>query len=254
MATIRRTCGRLRLGDAHGIAELLVIYGLAVFSVLAFTMVTDPELARKFRTASDSDLHVVLFGGRADSTKIVSRLNIPTALRAAEKTDFGVEVEIPLPMESDVTTELGAGSTYSVRLSSDMRVCCDTGDNACANLPPDSDAPLGSVNRTIPASKTPIPEASVSFDLSTLPTPKDLPLDPAVVGGDHFLVKAAKDQSADPALTLQDRNLACRVERNGTTLATGTLSLRATAGPPEQVGPFTGKLQLKYGSPAPSDR
>ena len=233
-----------RLRDERGIAALLVLYGLSVFSVLALTMVSDAELERTFRNeASTPDLHLVLFSGRADSETVVGRLNLPTILRESGKQDSGVEVHLP---GADITGDFGPGSTYSVQLSSNVRVCCDTGDEACANVPADATLARGSVNQNIRTPKA-IADNNLQFDLSTFPTPDNLTLDPAVATGDRFLVKAAKEQSVDPAAPLAGANLTCRIEKSGTTLASGILALQPTAGASLQKGPFTGKLQLKYG-------
>lgn len=230
--------------NERGLVALLVIYGLSIFSVLALTMITDPELERKFRTAADYDLHVVLFGGRTDSEKIVARLNVPTLLRKSEKEDFGVEVQLPVPAGAILNTEFGPGSTYSVQLSSDVRVCCDTGDDACANRPADVELPVGSVNRTVVSARV-SPETTIQLALATFPADTNLALDPSIVSGDRFLVKAAKELAADPTAPLQGANLMCKVEKSGMTIASGTLALQ----PSGSIGrPFTGKLQLKYGS------
>jgi len=227
----------------RGIAAILVIYGLSVFSVLALTMITDAGLERKFRL-EDPDLHLVLFGGRADSDHLVGRLNIPTVLRTSAETDFGIEVKLPVPIGADLQQEFTPGSTYSVRLSADVQVCCDTGDGACASLPPDAALPPGSVNRTVPSIRTNA-KTDLRFDLSTFPPGEGLALDPALATESPFLVKAVRDRSTDPAAPLADANLMCRVEKSGAEIAGGSLSVKVSA-PGRTTGPFTGIIQLRY--------
>jgi len=246
---IQRSIQVGKIRDERGIVALIVIYGLSIFSVLALTMLADVDLEKKFRTTSDFDLHVVLFGGRSDSETVVGRLNLPTLYREQAKDDASIEIRIPVPVAADTSTSFGAGSTYSVRLSKELTVCCDTGDGACANRLPDVDLPVGSVNRVPGNSKTTVGEATLTFDLSTFQQADNLSLDTAVASGDHILVKAAKDMTADSASTLANADLACKVDRSGTVVASGTLALQSPIG----VAPaFMGKLQLKYGLPASS--
>ena len=234
-------------GGERGLAALLVIYGLSVFSVLALTMITDPELERKFRAVADYDLHVVLFGGRSNQETIVSRLNVPTILRESTGDDFGVELQIPVPEAADMTLAFVPGSTYSVNLSTEVRVCCDTGDGACANVPADSVTPVGTVNRTVSSPK-PTGETTIQFDLSTFPPADNLTLDPAVSNGNNFLIKAAKNLAVDAESWIADANLMCKIESAGKTIAIGTLVLQPTSATPV-TGPFVGRLTLKYGLP-----
>jgi hypothetical protein len=229
--------------DERGIAALFVIYGLSIFSVLASTMLTDPELERAFRSGQHPDLHLVLFGGRTDSEKLVGRLNLPTLERTSTQEDFGVEIQVPLPAATDTSIAFVPGSTYSVQLAADVRVCCDTGDGACANLQPDAEAPAGSVNRTVNPKTG--GEARLQFELSTVPPADNLALDPTS-GQTPFLVKALRDQSADPTVPLQNSDLVCKLKKGVTTIASGTLALQPSA-PTATSGPFTGKIQLKYG-------
>jgi hypothetical protein len=242
-ATHRRLA-RAPIHNEGGVVSLLVVYGLSLFSVLALAMITDPDLDRKFRSVADYDLHVVLFGGRPDSERIISRLNVPTLQRATAQEDFGTEVTIPLPIDADVSGEFGPGSTYAVQLGPDVRVCCDTGDNACDSRP-HSELPVGSANRTL---KLPIPnqETTVRLTLSTFPVPEDLALDPTLRTEDRFLIKAAKEPGADPTAPLQDPALMCKMEKSGKAIASGILALQRTAAIGQ--GPFTGKIQLRYGS------
>jgi hypothetical protein len=204
-------------------------------------------LEQVFRTELP-DLQLVLFGGRADSDTLVGRVNFPTAPRMAGKYDFGIEVHTPVPIAADLTANFVAGSTYSVRLSPDVRICCDTGDNACTNVPSDAEIPEGSVNRSIGTPQG-NPDKDLRFDLSTFRMPDLLANDSVIASHtNHFQVKAEKDQSNDPALPLAHTDLICTIEKGGATLATGALALQPSAGLSEQIGPFTGTLQLKYGS------
>ena len=122
------------IGSDRGIAVVVLLYGMSVFSVFSLSLLRNAELEKTFRTADDPDLHVVLYAGGASSQTMIGRLNLPTASRKLEGPDKSTEVRIPGAPHLTMASELPAGWWYAVRLTPDVRVCCDGGDNACAGV------------------------------------------------------------------------------------------------------------------------
>src|SRR5687767_8566888 len=136
-----RFCSR----SERGIAVVVLLYGMSVFSALSLSLLRNAELEKTFRTGDDPDLHVVLYTGGASSQTMIGRLNLPTASRKQEGPDASTEVRIPGAPHLNMASELPPGWSYAVRLSPEARVCCDGGDNACASVTWDESIVAGSV-------------------------------------------------------------------------------------------------------------
>src|SRR5688500_19388408 len=68
----RRSLNR-HAGSQSGVAVVVLLYGLSVFSVLSLTALRDAELERTLQTADHPDLHVVLYAGGANSPTMIGR-------------------------------------------------------------------------------------------------------------------------------------------------------------------------------------
>jgi hypothetical protein len=223
----------------HGIATVVVLYGMSAFAVLALTMLTDNQLRATFK-AGEEGLHVVIYAAGAGSEKFVARLNIPARWRANEE-DFGVEVAVPPPPSADLDADVGPGWLHAIQLAPNVRLCCDTGDGACGSQPADTQLPVGAVNRHVAAPASDATERQV-FSLTTLDADTTI-LDPRVVNENALLVKAEHaTQASDPAGLAG--GLMCTLERDATIVATGRLALRPSRG--AQPGPFAGELEVSY--------
>ena len=236
----------------RGIAAVVLLYGMSVFSVMSLTVLRNAELEKTFRMADDPDLHVVLYAGGASSPTTVGRLNLPIASRNAEGPDKSTEVRIP--NTPNLTAELPAGWSYAVRLSPEARVCCDGGDNACANVAWDTDSVEGSVNPALPRPLKPTAESrELQFALSSLTIPPDVPLDPAAAASSAFLVRATRlrpGSGSAPAPSQGAQAMTCTLQNGDVTLATGTLRLLPGV---DENGAVTrissGTFELKYNAP-----
>lgn len=236
----------------RGIAAIVLLYGMSVFSVLSLTVLRNAELEKTFRTADDPDLHVVLYAGGADSPTTVGRLNLPTAYRNADGPDKSTEVRIPNAPHLDMAADLPAGWSYAVRLSAEARVCCDGGDNACASIAWDTDSFEGSLAPAIPRPIKPTVESrELQFALSSLPIPGDVMLNPAATASSAFLVRATRvrpgSSEAAPPVGQGAEAMSCTLQSGDTTLATGTLRIRPGV---DENGAATrisaGTFELKY--------
>jgi hypothetical protein len=237
----------------QGVALVVLLYGMSVFSVLSLTALRNVELERTLHNADNPDLHVVLYTGGAGAQTMVGRLNLPTLWRELEGPDKSTEVRIPGAPNLNLASELAPGSAYAVRLSPHVRVCCDGGDNACANVTWDDEIAAGSV--TPPVSR-PLDAAGASrqlqFALLSLAVPSDVALDPTATASSAFLVRATRLREGSSVGTTgpsQDaQRMTCTLQSGDATLATGTLRIQPGLDENRLVTRISsGTLELKYG-------
>ena len=247
--------GKRRAGHSdRGIAVVVVLYGLSIFSVLSLTVLKNTELEKALQTATDPDLHVVLYAGGAGSPKIMGRLNLPTPYRTqGREPDNSVEVNAPGPVGMAMTAEMTQGWAYAVRLSSDSRVCCDAGDGACSSVPWDQDVPQGSVKPPLAAGlKVESNTQRLEFALSSLPVPTDVTLDANATAGSAFLVRATRipEGGSAPELPGATTEVTCTLQNPDTTLATGKLQLTPGVDEQGRVNRVSaGSFELTYSRP-----
>ena len=236
----------------RGVAVVVVLYGLSIFSVLSLTVLRNAELEKTLRTTTDPDLHVVLYAGGAGSPKILGRLNLPTPHRTqGREPDNSVEVNAPGPVGLAMTAEMPEGWAYAVRLSPALRVCCDSGSGACAAVTWDEQIPQGSIKPVGALAQHGEATDRLRFALNPHSVPEDLTLDRAATAAQAFLVKATRvtDDSA-PSPASDTTALSCTLQSNNATLATGTLQL--TPGVDEQgraTRVSAGTFDLQYSRP-----
>ena len=237
-------------GSDRGIAVVALLYGMSVFSVLSLSLLRNAELEKTFRTADDPDLHVVLYAGGASSQTMIGRLNLPTASRKLEGPDKSTEVRIPGAPNLTMASELPPGWSYAVRLSPEVRVCCDGGDNACAGVTWDESIASGSVAPALPQPLKPTGGArELRFALSSLAVPSEVALDPSATASSAFLVRATRLLAGATAPNPDAEAMTCTLQNGDATLSTGTLRIRPGL---DENGVVTrissGTMDLKYGS------
>jgi hypothetical protein len=244
-------------GTQHGVAVVVLLYGLSVFSVLSLTILRNAELDRTLHTADDPDLHVVLYAGGASSSTMVGRLNLPTIFRNSSGPDRSTEVRIPGAPQLDLAAELPDGWSYAVRLSPNARVCCDGGDNACGGVTWNDEITSGSVTPAVSHALRPAGSTEqLQFALSSLPVPADVPLDTTATASSAFLVRATRlrepPATGGPAGGAS-QGITCRLESLDAEVASGVMRLEP--GRDERGGVTrisSGTLQLTYRRPAES--
>lgn len=244
---------RQHSGSERGVAVVVLLYGMSVFSVLSLTVLRNAELEKAFRTADDPDLHVVLYAGGANSHTTIGRLNLPTTSRNLEGPDKSTEVRIPGGPHLDMASELPEGWSYAVRLSADARVCCDGGDNACAGVTWGEDTVAGSLTPVLPRPLKPAGGSrELQFALSSLAIPSDVALDPTATASPAFLLRATRVREGFSAGTTgpgQDaQRMTCTLQSGDATVATGTLRIQPGLDENRVVTRISsGSLELRYG-------
>ena len=224
MCTLRSpmpALGRFQASAPHhserGAAVIVLLYALAVFSVLGLSVLRRPPLEMHLRTSDDPDLHVVLYAGGAGTQKVVGRLNLPNSSRPdGEIVDDSVVVEAPGPVDSDVSAELEAGWAYAVQLSSELRVCCDGGDDACSNVPWEQQVPSGSVTPAGRRLTSGEADQQLQFNLSSYDVPPNADFDRRGTPASAFMLKAMRVPAGEN-VTIADgaSTVACRLVTTG---------------------------------------
>lgn len=244
----------LNRGSDRGIAVVVLLYGMSVFSVLSLSLLRNAELDKAFRTADDPDLHVVLYAGGASSQTMIGRLNLPTAARKLEGPDKSTEVRIPGAPHLTMASELPPGWSYAVRLSPDVRVCCDGGDNACGGVTWDEGIASGSVAPALPQPLKPTGGSrELRFALSSLAVPSEVALDPSATASSAFLVRATRLlEGSSPGANGPSQEAAamtCTLHNGDAALSTGTLRIQPGRDENGVVSRISsGTMDLKYGS------
>ena len=234
-----------------GVAVVVLLYGISLFSALSLTVLRNSPLARTLQSAPDPDLHVVLYAGGAGSPAMIGRLNLPAAWRNARGADESTEVRIPGAPHLDLASELPQGWSFAVRLSPHARVCCDGGDNACANVTWNDDITAGSV---APALGKPFPAGgdsrTLKFSLSSMSVPASVDLDPQATASSAFLVRATRVREGATQTAPegeQAQQMFCTLQSNAATVSTGTLRIQPGR---DENGAVTrissGTLELNY--------
>lgn len=242
-----------RSRSERGVAVVVLLYGMSVFSALSLTVLRNAELEKTFRTADDPDLHVVLYAGGANSQTMIGRLNLPTTARNLEGPDTSTEVRIPGAPHLNMASELPQGWSYAVRLSPQARVCCDGGDNACASVTWDEEIAAGSVTPALPRPLKPTGGTrELQFALSSLAVPSEVALEPTATASSAFLVRASRILQGSSAGTTgpsQDaQRMTCTLQSGDATVATGTLRIHPGLDENRVVTRISsGTLELKYG-------
>ena len=233
----------------RGVAVVILLYGLSIFSVLALTVLRNATLESAFRATDNPDLHVVLYAGGAGSPKVVGRLNLPTTWRLqGVKPDESVSVQAPGPVGVALTADVSPGWAYAVQLTPELRVCCDADDSACTNVPWEQQVPQASVTPSFENPPGPVDsERQLQFELSSHQVPSSTDLDPKATAESAFLLKVARVQNGGDSTGAA---ISCRLQGADRTLATG--KLRLTPGVDEQgrVNRVSaGSFELTYSRP-----
>src|SRR5215217_3156603 len=80
----------------RGVAVVVVLFALSIFSVLSLTVLRNSALEVILRTSDHPDLHVVLYAGGAGSLQVLGRLNLLTIWRLQDSVpDLSAEVRAP---------------------------------------------------------------------------------------------------------------------------------------------------------------
>jgi hypothetical protein len=231
----------------RGVAIVVLLYALSIFSVLALTLLRNAQLESTFRVGSDRDLHVVLYAGGAGSPRVVGRLNLPTLLRLQEGVDESVQVDAPGPLDVPLTAASPEGGVYAVQLATQLRVCCDGGTNACGDLPWEQQVPEGSIR---PEQLQPIRVLETTnelrFALTSADVADNVSLDPDAVIDSPFILRATR---VDDASSEGDGGTAvsCQVQTAEGALANGELRLDAGVdGSGRVTRVSSGSLRLTY--------
>ena len=233
-----------------GAVVLSVLYGLSVFSVLTLTVLTNGTLEKALRESSDSDLHVVLYVGGERTPEITGRVNLPTLWRQMEaETRKSIQLRSYAPLDMDPMSSVPPGWSYTVDLPHGARICCDGGDNACA----DSTAVLpvyeGSVTPVMDGPlKTRGESRRLEFELSAFDLADNLDLDPSAALQPGFPVKALRIPAAaqtrinDP----QQSEVSCSLRSGDTTIAAGLLRFNITPGSSDVSRVSSGTVEIEY--------
>ena len=233
----------------QGEAVIALLFALSIFSVLSLTVLKHAALEEVLRTSDRPDLHLVLFAGGAGGSQIVGRLNLPTAWREESVTDPSTEVRAPGGSVAELGTELQPGWAYAVQLTENVRVCCDTGDGACANVPAE-EIQQGAVSPTIDSLQTIGEERNLRFSLSSAEIADNVVLDPAAVVESPFLIKASRIADGEPLPEVAGADLSCRLEAGDRRLADGVVRLQPGIDHVGQMNRVSaGNVELKYQAP-----
>jgi hypothetical protein len=242
---------RSRARCEHGVAVVVLLYGISIFSALAITLLRNTPLEKALQTASDPDLHVVLYAGGAGSPAMVGRLNLPAAWRNEEVPDQSTEVRIPGAPQLDLASELPQGWSFAVRLSPHARVCCDAGDGACANVTWNEEITAGSVSPELTHPfMAPGEKKTLKFSLSSLSVPSNVELDPNATASSAFLVRATRILEGSNASLTEgqgSQQMVCKLESSENPVATGTLRIepgRDESGAVTRIS--TGTVEIDY--------
>jgi len=236
----------------RGAAVVVLLFALSIFSVLALTVLRNSPLEVALRTSEHPDLHVVLYTGGAGSPQVLGRLNLPTVWRSEEGVpDLSAEVRAPGPVSAPMTGELEPGWAYAVQLAPAVRVCCDSGDGACANITWEQQVPEGSAS---PALDQPLQttdtEHRLQFSLSSADIADNVALDPNAVVESPFIVRATRVPEGEQPPDVGGAAVSCRLDTRERTLASGTLRLNPGVDARRRVNRVSaGSIDLTYHEP-----
>jgi len=240
------------LRSERGVAVVVVLFALSIFSVLALTVLRNPQLEVVLRTSEHPDLHVVLYTGGAGTPQVLGRLNLPTLWRSEESVpDLSAEIRAPGPVGTPMTGELAPGLAYAVQLTPGLRVCCDNGDGTCGNMTWDNEVPEGSVSPSLDEPlQTADTERKLQFALSAADIADNVELDPNAIVESPFLVKAARVLPGDQPDHTDGAAVSCRLETRKGNVATGTLRLNPGVDAQRRVNRVSsGSVDLTYREP-----
>jgi hypothetical protein len=233
----------------RGVAVIVMLFALSIFSVLSLTVLRNSPLESVLRTSDSPDLHVVLYTGGAGSPEIVGRLNIPTVWREQEGIpDQSDEIRAPGPVGSSITTELEPGLAYAVQLTQGLRVCCDSGDGACSKMTWDQQVPEGSLSPAMEKSlATRETNRQLHFSLSSADVADNLILGPNAVIESPFLIRAARVPEGAQLPIVDSAAVSCRLVTPDAQLASGTLQLQPGVDSQHRVNRISaGSVELSY--------
>jgi len=253
--TPRRPGSPERRRSERGAVIAEVLYALSLFSVLSLTAVSNAPLEETLRTSSYPDLHLVLYAGGAGTPSVLARLNLPTLERTdRDAKDRSIAVQVPTIAAGPITDSLSPGGTYSVQLGQGLKVCCDGGDNACANVDPAVPLEQASVTPAVDSAVKVLDTfRELKFNLETFQPADNTLLNPAASVENGFLVKATRvaDFDAVQAQASAGGYVVCRLQQGRSILATGLLRLDAPIDPLGQSSRLQGgSVHLKYLAPA----
>jgi hypothetical protein len=215
-----------------GVALVVVLFALSVFSALTATVLTD--------AAVENDLLSGVPGAQValSTSEIPSQIAGPSNVAApwrlvtTRSGRFPLMVGMPLPdgfnRDSMFTP---SGWSYAVGLASGLRVCCDGGDGKCArDAAADQQTYAASVNPVLPPPNPGGAEQRLLLDLATsVPSPTS-----ETASANIYSVKATVSSSqAPPGDVVPEQTqapsgsvVACMLENQGTIVAKGTMHLR----------------------------
>jgi hypothetical protein len=236
----------------RGAAVVVLLFALSIFSVLALTVLRNSSLEAVLRTSDHPDLHVVLYTGGAGSPQVVGRLNLPTIWRLQESVpDTSAEVRAPGPVGTRLASEMEPGWAYAVQLATTVRVCCDSGDGACANVTWDQQVAEGSASPAIDQALEPTDTARrLQFALFSADIADNVSLDPNAAVESPFIVRATRVPEGIEMPHTGGATVSCRLDTKEKTLATGTLQLNPGGDAQGRVNRVSaGSIVLNYYEP-----
>jgi hypothetical protein len=250
---ISHTSNRARQSE-RGVAAVVVLFALAVFSVLSLSVLGIAPLEATLRLGSDPNLHVVLYASAKESPRVVGRLNMPTAWRHRDSQPEGsLEVRAPGPGGIELAADMPAGWTHSVQVAPGLRVCCDGGDDACSSVSWDQEVMAASVtptlNRGLDATST---THRLHFALSSPGTVSASDIDPESAAESAFLVKADRAGDSEPEIEAGSAvsTVSCRLVSASQTFASGTLRLVPGVDERGNINRVSsGTVELRYNEP-----
>jgi hypothetical protein len=235
----------------RGVAALVVLFALSIFSVLSLTVLRNPAVEAVLRTSDKPDLHVVLYVAGAGTPQVIGRLNLPTVWREESGADASTEVRAPGLVGTDLNGEFEPGRTYAVELTSNLRVCCDSGDDACGRVPWEQPLPEAKLSPSIgPTLETTLSERQLQFSLSSAEIADNVVLDPDAVSEAPFLIKAARVQDGSVANDVDPAAVSCRLDTRDKTVAQGSLQLQPGSDRNGHLNRISsGTVKLSYKAP-----
>jgi hypothetical protein len=225
------------LPDEAGVALVVVLFALSVFSALAATLLTD--------RAIESDLQSGVPGAHVGLTteeipdQVAGSSSAAAPWRLVTSRPGRPPLMVWMPLPGGFTREdtfAPGGWSYAVGLASGLLVCCDGGDGKCArDAAADQHTYPASVNPALPPPNPGGLEQRLLLDLATsVPPPTS-----GAASANLFPLQATAssiqalpgDVVTYPSQAPYGSIVACTLENQGTVVARGAMRLRRVPRP-----------------------